>query len=250
MMIAQRSLGDQEEPEERDVTTAEKRLISISTNMFWLILYFSTVIVMLTYYYLVNSSLTTLSTLVMLIGGLVFQTAFLVDTFILNNMSEIGLPILSSLCFYFRSGMGSFLQSSEQGIALQSTVGAGIGRYFKNTNRTNISLVVGPAWQNTEYKQSVVASTHQNVAAALFYGHAEFFKFSKTNLDVTLSLLPALSEPGRFRFNTEASYYIKIVSDLKWNVSFYGNWDNRPPTGFSGSDYGTSSGLSWTFGLK
>jgi hypothetical protein len=109
MMIAQRSLGDQEEPEERDVTTAEKRLISISTNMFWLILYFSTVIVMLTYYYLVNSSLTTLSTLVMLIGGLVFQTAFLVDTFILNNMSEIGLPILSSLCFYFRSGMGSFL---------------------------------------------------------------------------------------------------------------------------------------------
>ena len=151
---------------------------------------------------------------------------------------------------WFYSGMGSFLQSSEQGIALQSTVGAGIGRYFKNTNRTNISLVVGPAWQNTEYKQSVVASTHQNVAAALFYGHAEFFKFSKTNLDVTLSLLPALSEPGRFRFNTEASYYIKIVSDLKWNVFFYGNWDNRPPTGFSGSDYGTSSGLSWTFGLK
>ena len=24
----------------------------------------------------------------------------------------------------------------------------------------------------------------------------------------------------------------------------------RPPAGFSGSDYGSSSGLSWTFGLK
>ena len=68
----------------------------------------------------------------------------------------------------------------------------------------------------------------------------------------SLALIPrsALSDPGRVRFNTNASYYIKIVSNLKWNMSFYGNWDNRPPPGFSGSDYGTSSGLSWTFGLK
>jgi hypothetical protein len=92
--------------------------------------------------------------------------------------------------------------------------------------------------------------TNQNLAAAIFYGDAQFFKFSKTNLDFTAAVLPALSDPGRVRFNTNASYYIKIVSNLKWNLSFYGNWDNRPPPGFSGSDYGTSSGLSWTFGLK
>jgi hypothetical protein len=42
---------------------------------------------------------------------------------------------------WFYAGLGTFLQSSVQGIALQSTVGGGIGRYFKNTNRTNISLV-------------------------------------------------------------------------------------------------------------
>jgi putative salt-induced outer membrane protein YdiY len=151
---------------------------------------------------------------------------------------------------WFYSGLGSFLQSSEQGIALQSTIGGGIGRYFKNTNRTNISLVVGPAWQNTEYKQTSVPIANQNLAAALFYGNAQFFKFSKTNFDLTGAVLPALSDPGHFRLNTNASYYIKIVSNLKWNISFYGNWDNRPPAGLSGSDYGTSSGLSWTFGLK
>lgn len=76
------------------------------------------------------------------------------------------------------------------------------------------------------------------------------FEFDKTNLDVTATLFPALSEPGRFRFNTNATYYIKLISNLSWNVSFYGNWDNRPPPGFSGSDYGSSAGLSWTFGLK
>jgi hypothetical protein len=43
---------------------------------------------------------------------------------------------------------------------------------------------------------------------------------------------------------------VKLFSNLKWNVSFYGNWDNRPPPNFSGSDYGSSSGLSWTFGNR
>jgi hypothetical protein len=41
---------------------------------------------------------------------------------------------------------------------------------------------------------------------------------------------------------------VKLWSKLNWNISFYGNWDNRPPPRFSGSDYGSSSGLSWSFG--
>ena len=110
--------------------------------------------------------------------------------------------------------------------------------------------MAGPAWQNTDYKNAHTSVNHQNLAAAIIFADAQIFKFSKTNLDMTVALLPALSDPGRVRFNTSASYYIKIVSNLKWNVSFYGNWDNRPPPGFTGSDYGTSSGLSWTFGLK
>ena len=65
-----------------------------------------------------------------------------------------------------------------------------------------------------------------------------------------LLFLPGISEPGRIRANTNASYYIKLFSDLSWNFSFYGNWDNQPPPTLSGSDYGTSSGLSWTFGNR
>ncbi len=151
---------------------------------------------------------------------------------------------------WFYSGLGGFLQSSEQGIVLQSTLGAGLGRYLKNTNRVTLSLLGGAAWQNTNYEQTVVPLGNQNLAAAIIYADARFFRFSKTNLDVTAALLPAVSDPGRVRFNTKTSYYIKLFSNLKWNLSFYGNWDNRPPPGFSGSDYGTSSGLSWTFGLK
>lgn len=167
-----------------------------------------------------------------------------------HNALNLGARRLLPWNNWFYAGIGAFLQSSEQGIALQSTVGGGVGRYLKNTNRASISVIVGPAWQNTNYKRSGVPVNNQNLAAAILYGDVQLFKFSKTNLDVTAAVLPALSDPGRIRFNTNASYYIKIVSNLKWNLSFYGNWDNRPPPGFSGSDYGTSSGLSWTFGLK
>jgi hypothetical protein len=81
-------------------------------------------------------------------------------------------------------------------------------------------------------------------------GELKLFRFNKTNLDLTATAFPALSQPGRIFVNTNATYYIKLTNDLSWNVSFYGNWDNQPPPGSSGSDYGTSSGLSLTFGLK
>ena len=82
------------------------------------------------------------------------------------------------------------------------------------------------------------------------YAAREYFKFKKTNLDVSASLFPALSDPGRVHFNTNVVYYLKVISDLKWNFSFYGSWDSRPPITLPKSDYGTSSGLSWTFGNR
>jgi hypothetical protein len=151
---------------------------------------------------------------------------------------------------WYYSGVSSFLQSSEQGIDLQTTFGGGVGRYLTNTDFASVKVLGGVAWQNTSYKHSTVSPSSPNLTAALLSADVKLFRFSKTNLDATAALFPALSDPGRVRFNTNATYYIKLLSNLKWNISFYGNWDNRPPPGFSGSDYGTSSGLSWTFGLR
>lgn len=148
---------------------------------------------------------------------------------------------------WFYTGLGTFLQSSTQDISLQTNFGGGIGRYLKNTNRTQIAIIGGLAWQRTTYQESVAP---QDVGAALIAAQVKLFRFNKTNLSVTASAFPALTEPGRIYVNTNATYYLKITGDLSWNVSFYGNWDNQPPNHFSGSDYGTSSGLSYSFGLK
>jgi hypothetical protein len=142
------------------------------------------------------------------------------------------------------------LHSSEQNIRLQTTGGGGIGRYLTNTNHASIAVMGGFAGQNTNYKRSAMPVNTENLAAAILVSEVKLFRFNKTNLTVTSVLLPALSQPGRLEFSTNATYYIKIFSNLNWNISFYGNWDNHPPPSLQGRDYGTSSGLSWTFGMR
>jgi hypothetical protein len=165
-----------------------------------------------------------------------------------RNQVTLGAMHLLPWNNWFYGALGGFLRSDEQGINHQITLGGGIGRYLKNTDRAQISLLGGLAWQGTSYMQSVVPIGTQNVAAALIAADVKLFRFNKTNLNVTATLLPAVSEPGRVYFSTNATYYIKLTGHLSWNVSLYANVDNRPPGNLPGSDYGSSSGLSWTFG--
>jgi hypothetical protein len=148
---------------------------------------------------------------------------------------------------WFYEGIGSWLQSSEQGIINQTTLGGGIGRYLKNTNQAKITLLGGMVFQNTNYQQNVIA---QNLTSGLIATNLQFFRFNKTNTNITATLLPVFNDPGRVKFNLNATYYFKLTGNLSWNVSLYGNWDSQPPNGLAGSDYGSSSGLSWTFGNK
>jgi hypothetical protein len=167
-----------------------------------------------------------------------------------STRNSLGLDYLRLLRWnnWYYTGLGGFRQSSEQEIDLQTSLGGGIGRYLKNTNRATISVSGGLGWQNTRYSQNVALHGSQNVVGALISARMKLFKFDKTNLTITGTAFPALSDPGRIFLDTNATYFVKIFGDLTWNVSFYGNWDNRPPPNFSGSDYGSSSGLGWTFG--
>jgi hypothetical protein len=167
-----------------------------------------------------------------------------------RNQTDLGTMRLLRWNNWFYAGSASFLQSSVQEISLQTTLGAGVGRYIKNTNRASIYVLGGLGWQNAAYSQSAADQNAQNLAVGFATTEIKAFKFKKTNLDISASLIPSISGPGRVHSNANAAYYIKVISDLSWNFSFYGSWDSRPPATLPGSDYGTSSGLSWTFGNR
>jgi uncharacterized protein DUF481 len=164
-----------------------------------------------------------------------------------RNQLDLGAYRLMRWNNWFYKGLGGVLQSSEQGIIHQTTFGGGVGRYLKNSNLARISVLVGFAGQNTAYQQDIAS---QNLAFGLVAANLQFFRFDKTNGSVSAILMPGISDPNRVKFNLNASYYIKLTGNLSWNVSVYDNWDSKPPDGLSGSDYGSSSGLSWTFGNK
>jgi hypothetical protein len=90
----------------------------------------------------------------------------------------------------------------------------------------------GLGWQNAGYKQYTVDQGTQNTAISFVATDIKVFKFTKTNLDISASVLPAISGQSRVHFNTNATYNFRVTSDLSWNFSFYGSWDNRPPATF------------------
>lgn len=166
-----------------------------------------------------------------------------------NDLMLSGRRLMQWKNWYY-TGIADFLQSSAQGIQLQGTFAGGIGRYIKNTGGTLFTVYGGVGWQQINYHQAVIAAETQHVTSGLFGTNLELFRFDRTTLKTSANVLPAISEPGRLHITLDSSYYVKIWGKLNWNITFYGNWDNRPPPGFSGSDYGTTTGLSLTFGNR
>ncbi|HUO34140.1 MAG TPA: DUF481 domain-containing protein [Candidatus Acidoferrum sp.] len=151
---------------------------------------------------------------------------------------------------WYYTGIIDIFQSSVQGIQLQDTFGGGVGRNLKNTGRTFVTVYGGFGWQQINYKEAAFPSHTQQVTSGIVGTQLKLFRFDRTNLTVNATLLPAITDPGRLHFNLNAAYYVKVWRKLEWNFTFYGNWDNRPPPGFSTSDYGASSGISFKFGNR
>jgi hypothetical protein len=106
----------------------------------------------------------------------------------------------------------------------------------------------GLGWQRTNYVPAAQTRALQNIPVGLISSNLQIFSFKKTRLGVTASLASAPTRQGRLFSKINASYYLKVFGKIDWNFSFYGNWDTQPPAHLQGSNYGTSTGLSYTFG--
>src|SRR5262249_35927786 len=150
----------------------------------------------------------------------------------------------------FYEGLAGYLQSSAQGIESQINLAFGAGVFLKNTDQVRFTVLGAFGWQRTDYAPSTTNQKRNNVGLFLAGSTFEAFRFKKARLSATANLSPALTDPGRVFFRSNVTYYLKLFGKLDWNLSFYGNWDNRPPAQLSGSDYGSSTGLSWSFGNR
>src|SRR4051794_24468741 len=167
-----------------------------------------------------------------------------------RNQVDLTAYHLSRWPNYFYEGTAGFLQSSVQGINQQTTLGMGVGRFLKNSNMIRFTILGGLGWQRTYYVPEVATQQLQDTAVGLISSNLEAFRFKKTRLKVYGTLAPALSQRGRLFSRVNATYYLSVFGKVDWNFSFYGSWDTQPPSHLPSSDYGTSTGLSYTFGNR
>jgi len=148
---------------------------------------------------------------------------------------------------YFRLLSGSFESNDELGLDQRYTVGAGIGRYFIDSQRSTLSGSVslraleefGEDGGNTESLESEFT---------VDYG---VWRFDSPDLDLryNLSLFPSLTESGRLRGETEFRLRWEIYRDLFWDVSAWGSFDNQAPDEDAdrATDWGLTTGVGWEF---
>ncbi len=156
---------------------------------------------------------------------------------------------------YLYAGVAGFLQSSVQGIPRETILGVGVGRFLKNTSRVRFLVLGGLAWQRALYVSMAETPQEtrllQNIGAAFVHSNLQVFSFKNTRLNLDARVIPALRpDRGRIFSRIDVSYYVKLFGKIDWNISFYGNRDSQPPAQLPSSDYGSSTGLSWTFGNR
>ena len=107
-----------------------------------------------------------------------------------RNQTDLNTLRLLRWNNWFYAGTASFLQSSVQEINLQTTLGAGVGRYLKNTNRASIYVLGGLGWQNAGYGQNIVDQGSQNTAVGLVATQIKALQIQKDEFG-RLGLSPA-----------------------------------------------------------
>ncbi len=146
----------------------------------------------------------------------------------------------------FYMSFGGMSRNTELDLDLRTLVGGGYGRYFVQTNTADWVGGLGLAYSNEHYS----GAEQLNSLEAVFYTSFSIFRydFPETDIGGTLSLLPSLTQSGRYRAEGDLHAKYEFVDDLYFELRLWGSFDSEPPTvGATKSDYGLVTSLGYSF---
>lgn len=126
-------------------------------------------------------------------------------------------------------GGGAGLETNESlGIKLRSQLNAAVGQRLVNSNRAQLWLGGGLAFNN---EQGVDTEATENLEAIMSFRTSYYaYDFPNTNLDVSLQYYPSLSDFGRQRLQFDASVRREIWKDVTLSVNVFDTFDSDPPS--------------------
>jgi hypothetical protein len=127
-------------------------------------------------------------------------------------------------------------ENTELGIQLRTSVGGGAGRYFL---KTNIHWLYGLAGLTLNREWFIDSTEARNNIEGLITSQYILFIYDhpKVSLQTTLNIFPSVTNFGRVRSNLDVSLDWEIFLDFYWVFAFYFNYDNKPTSNASQTDY-------------
>jgi hypothetical protein len=147
------------------------------------------------------------------------------------------------------SFIGNVLTSEEQQLDLRTVFGGGPTRTFVNNNRVILLATGGAVWNRERYSPDAGVVPVNNQVEGLATVTFNYFQFRQWTVQSTFRLFPSITDGGRIRadWRTNLRLRLRKGKPLWWNFNQTINLDNRPPSDTPGTDYVTSSSLSWSF---
>ena len=153
---------------------------------------------------------------------------------------------------WFTEADVSLERNDELGISLRRSIGAGGGRFLRQTNKNTLALHGG-----LQRSLEDLASIQHDVASWEAYVMLDWDWFISDSPDLDLStsleLIPNLTDTGRVRGDFKIKLKWEMISDLFWQLEFYDSYDSKPAVTITigedpeKNDYGITTSLAWEF---
>lgn len=157
---------------------------------------------------------------------------------------------------WFNTYLLGFESNDELGLDLRSSMGAGIGRYLIQTNKSELS-VIGGALGTAENLNPVdggpsgtTGKDRQESLEGMLGIDYSRFVFDNPTIDLSVSLFafPSITQSGRTRAQFDVNLRWELIHDLFWDLNYYNTFDSDPPSGSeSTSDYGIVTSIGYSF---
>jgi len=158
------------------------------------------------------------------------------------EMSYLRYPWLQ----WFVTTVGRFENNESLGILLRSQIAIASGPRLVNSNRAQLAIGSGIALND---EQGVDVERTQNLEGlVLLKGSFYTYDRPKTNIDISASYYPSLTDRGRHRLQLDLGAKREFWKDLFLSLNAFDTLDSRPPNPDADkNDVGVVISIGWTY---
>lgn len=145
------------------------------------------------------------------------------------------------------TGLATFTQNQELDLDLRSVFGGDLGRHLIQNNRSLLTVRGGAVFTRERFTGPDPGRSNIEGKGTIVY---ELFSFDEPEMDITttLTVLPSLSDWGRFRADLDTRIQYELFKDFFWSITLFDNYDSDPPSeGSERNDFGINTSVGWSF---